>query len=80
LTDTAASLGRVCVKGQQIQSVVDAIRGSAEQTILLALKAAIEAARAGEQGRGFAVGDVEVRRLSQRTQASSAQIAGTVDS
>jgi methyl-accepting chemotaxis protein len=80
LTDTAAALGRVSDQGQQIQSVVDAIRGIAEQTNLLALNAAIEAARAGEQGRGFAVVADEVRSLSQRTQASTAQIAGTVDS
>ncbi|RRV08499.1 methyl-accepting chemotaxis protein [Pseudomonas sp. v388] len=80
LTDTAAALGRVSEQGQQIQFVVDAIRGIAEQTNLLALNAAIEAARAGEQGRGFAVVADEVRSLSQRTQASTAQIAGTVDS
>ncbi|EPM75982.1 methyl-accepting chemotaxis protein, partial [Pseudomonas syringae pv. actinidiae ICMP 18886] len=70
LTETAAALGRVSEQGQQIQSVVDAIRGIAEQTNLLALNAAIEAARAGEQGRGFAVVADEVRSLSQRTQAS----------
>ncbi|WP_296246400.1 methyl-accepting chemotaxis protein [Pseudomonas sp. UBA4194] len=80
LTDTAAALGRVSEQGQQIQSVVDAIRGIAEQTNLLALNAAIEAARAGEQGRGFAVVADEVRSLSQRTQASTGQIAGTVES
>ncbi|RAU43674.1 MULTISPECIES: methyl-accepting chemotaxis protein [unclassified Pseudomonas] len=80
LTDTADALGRVSEQGQQIQSVVDTIRGIAEQTNLLALNAAIEAARAGEQGRGFAVVADEVRSLSQRTQASTAQIAGTVDS
>jgi len=80
LNETAAALGRVSEQGQQIQLVVDTIRGVAEQTNLLALNAAIEAARAGEQGRGFAVVADEVRSLSQRTQSSTAQIAGTVDS
>ncbi len=80
LNETAAALGRVSEQGQQIQLVVDTIRGVAEQTNLLALNAAIEAARAGEQGRGFAVVADEVRSLSQRTQTSTAQIAGTVDS
>ncbi|MGB8923004.1 MAG: methyl-accepting chemotaxis protein [Pseudomonas sp.] len=80
LNDTAAALSRVSEQGQQIQLVVDTIRGVAEQTNLLALNAAIEAARAGEQGRGFAVVADEVRSLSQRTQSSTAQIAGTVDS
>lgn len=80
LNETAAALGRVSEQGQQIQVVVDTIRGVAEQTNLLALNAAIEAARAGEQGRGFAVVADEVRSLSQRTQSSTQQIAATVDS
>lgn len=80
LSETAEALGRVSDQGQQIQSVVDSIRGIAEQTNLLALNAAIEAARAGDQGRGFAVVADEVRSLSQRTQASTLQIANTVES
>lgn len=75
-TESIAALGN---RSEQVGAITHVIDEIAERTNLLALNAAILAAQAGPQGRGFRIVADEIKELSERTAASTKEIAALIE-
>jgi methyl-accepting chemotaxis protein len=67
-------------RSREINSIVEAMSGIAQQTNRLALDAAIQAAMAGDQGTGFGSIAIEIRRLAERSKEQTGRIVKIVNS
>ncbi len=75
VSETAGVVDKLGQRSVEIGNIVNVIDEVADTTNLLALNATILAAQAGEHGKGFGVVASEVKDLSDRTTASTKEIA-----
>lgn len=78
-TEMGTIVNQVDDSVEEINAIVESIKGITEQTNLLSLNASIEAARAGEAGRGFSVVAEEIRKLAEQSKRSAEEIKSIVD-
>lgn len=65
---------------EEIELIINTVKGIADQSKILAVNASIEAAKAGEYGSGFAVVAQEVKDMAEQSKEATLQITGTLTS
>lgn len=71
-------IGQLAHQSERIVEIAKVITSISQRTNLLAINASVEAARAGAAGKGFAVVAQEIKRLSEQTNAATAEIDGII--
>ncbi|WIG99074.1 chemotaxis protein [Myxococcus sp. SDU36] len=79
VSEMASSILALDTRTREISSIVDTVKGLADQSNMLAINAAIEAARSGEHGRGFGVVSREVRSLADQSILATHRIREVLD-
>ncbi|MBR2929313.1 MAG: hypothetical protein IKC24_09200 [Oscillospiraceae bacterium] len=71
-------IGQLAHQSERIVEIAKVITSISQRTNLLAINASVEAARVGAAGKGFAVVAQEIKRLSEQTNAATAEIDGII--
>lgn len=79
VTHINVEMQEVCDSNRRISGIISMMNDIARQTSILAVNASIEASRSGNSGGGFGVIADQVRDLSARTTAATADIENIVN-